>query len=73
MGSGTPPPDVTAPRKDTAGWRPLSFQRRDPRANIHIDLLLQLRSPERSPSFDIELELEGQYAQHSKHLSDWIL
>ena len=33
---------------------------------------VQLKSLERSPSFDLELDLEGQYAQPSKRLSGWI-
>ena len=36
-------------------------------------LRLQLRALERSPSFDLEFDLEGQNAQPSKHLSRWIL
>ena len=36
-------------------------------------LALQLKSLERSPSFDLELDLEGQIAQPSKHLSGLIL
>ena len=46
------------------------------RESIETDfeaLGLQLRSLERSPSFDLELDLEGQYTQPSKHLSGWIL
>ena len=34
---------------------------------------LQLELLEHSPSFDLELDLEGQYAQPTKHLSGWIL
>ena len=37
------------------------------------DLEPQLQLLERSPTFDVELGLEGQYAQPSQQLSGWIL